>query len=64
MIRLNKTIAKKVLNTNKGFFMYNLNQYNTITEYILTNDYNRYKEKYQKFKVVSCVKNEILIIKN
>ena len=61
-IKLNQSTVKKILNTKKAFICYNT-QNNIINEYILTDDLIRHKNKYTFFKVISCIKKEILTVK-
>jgi len=61
-IKLNQSTVKKILNTKKAFICYNT-QNNIINDYILTDDLIRHKNKYTFFKVISCIKKEILTVK-
>ena len=61
-IKLNQSTVKKILNTKKAFICYNT-QNNIINDYILTDDIIRHKNKYTFFKVISCIKKEILTVK-
>ena len=55
----NTNLTIKLLTTNKGFICYNLtNDKTQIDSYILTNDLYRYKNRYQSFKALSCIKKQ------
>ena len=55
MIKINLKLAVLLNNTKKDFIFYNLDSNDTITNYTLTNDFE-YKNKYDSFKVISCIK--------
>ena len=58
-LKTNTNLTIKLLTTNKGFICYNLTQDRTqIDSYILTNDLYRYKNRYQSFKAISCIKKQ------
>ena len=58
-LKTNTNLTLKLLTTNKGFICYNLNEYKTsIESYILTNDLYRYKNRFQSFKAISCIKKQ------
>lgn len=50
-------VAIKILNSNKDFLFFSVNKYNNIEEYLITNDYHRYKNKYDKFLSIEKAKN-------
>ena len=55
----NTNLTIKLLTTNKGFICYNLNKHKThIESYILTNDLYRYKNRFESFKALSCIKKQ------
>lgn len=61
-IKLKQSTVKKILNTKKAFICFNTEN-NMINEYILTDDLTRHKNKYTFFKVISCIKKDILTVK-
>jgi hypothetical protein len=55
----NTNLTIKLLTTNKGFICYNLtNDKTQIDSYILTNDLYRYKNRFESFKALSCIKKQ------
>jgi len=55
----NTNLTIKLLTTNKDFICYNLNERKThIESYVLTNDLHRYKNRYESFKALSCIKKQ------
>ena len=55
----NTNLTIKLLTTNKGFICYNLtNDKTQIDSYILTNDLYRYKNRFESFKAISCIKKQ------
>jgi hypothetical protein len=55
----NTNLTIKLLTTNKGFICYNLtNDKTQIDSYILTNDLHRYKNRFESFKALSCIKKQ------
>lgn len=61
-IKIRPGTAKKILNTKKAFICFNTKN-NIINDYILTDDLIRHKNKFTFFKVISCIKKELLTIK-
>ncbi len=61
-IKIKPAAAKKILNTKKAFICYTTKN-NIIDKYILTDDLIRHKNKFTFFKVISCIKKELLTIK-
>jgi len=58
-LKTNTNLTIKLLTTNKSFICYNLTQDKTqIDSYILTNDLYRYKNRFQSFKALSCIKKQ------
>ena len=58
-LKTNINLTIKLLTTNKGFICYNLTDDKTqIDSFILTNDLYRYKNRYQSFKALSCIKKQ------
>ncbi len=58
MILINKKQFKKILNSKKEFCFFNIDKDNKATKIILTNDYQRYYNTTDKFRVVSTIKKE------
>jgi len=64
-LQINTKLALLLLNTNKQFILYNLDSTGKkIVNYRLTNDYELTgnNRNYTNFKVISCVKNNLLNI--
>jgi len=58
-LKTNTNLTIKLLTTNKSFICYNLTQDKTqIDSYILTNDLYRYKNRFESFKALSCIKKQ------
>lgn len=58
-LKINNNLSRKLQTTNKGFICYNLTQDRTqIDSYILTNDLYRYKNRFESFKEISCIKKQ------
>ena len=58
-LKTNINLTRKLLTTNKGFICYNLTDDRTqIDSFILTNDLYRYKNRYESFKALSCIKKQ------
>lgn len=58
-LKTNTNLTIKLLTTNKGFICYNLTDDKTqIDSYILTNDLYRYKNRFESFKALSCIKKQ------
>ena len=58
-LKINNNLSRKLQTTNKGFICYNLTDDRTqIYSYILTNDLFRYKNRFQSFKAISCIKKQ------
>lgn len=58
-LKISLKLSIKLLTTNKAFICYNLNEdKTTIDNYVLTNDLYRYKNRFEGFKAISCIKNE------
>ena len=63
-MKVSKQLAKQILKSNKEFILYNLDINNNILDYRFSNnivDKNN-NRIYNKFKVLSCIKNELLTI--
>ena len=58
-LKINNNLSRKLQTTNKGFICYNLTDDKTqIDSYILTNDLYRYKNRFESFKALSCIKKQ------
>ena len=56
----NTNLSIKLLTTNKAFICYDLNDHKThIQSYILTNDLHRYKNRFESFKAIVVLKNNL-----
>lgn len=55
MIQLTLLQQIKLNNTNKDFFLFDIDDQNKVINYIFTNDLFRYKNKFTKFRVVSTI---------
>ena len=57
---LNKMFSdfdEEVEKTNKDFVFFNVDEFGTITESVFTNDYNRYKNNYDKLLSIEKARN-------
>jgi hypothetical protein len=64
MIQIKTATAAKILKSKKDFLFFDVNKDNIVTNYVLTNDYKKYKKLYQYFRVVSTLKSiEYITIK-
>ena len=50
--------AIKINQSNKDFILFNHSN-GKLTEFCLTDDYNRFKNDYQTFRVISCIKTSV-----
>ena len=58
-LKINNNLRRKLQTTNKGFICYNLtDDKRQIDDFILTNDLYRYKNRYESFKALSCIKKQ------
>ena len=58
-LKINTNLSIKLLTTNKGFICYNLTDDKAqIDSFVLTDDLHRYKNRYQSFKALSCIKKQ------
>jgi len=58
MILINNRQLKKILNSKKDFCFFNIDKNNKAIKIILTNDYYRYYNTMDKFRVISTIKKE------
>ena len=56
MVQLTLLQQIKLNNTNKDFFLFDIDDQDKVINYIFTNDLFRYKNKFTKFRVVSTIK--------
>ena len=64
MVQLTLLQQIKLNNTNKDFFLFDIDNQNKVINYIFTDDLFRYKNKFTKFRVVSTInKIEYTILK-
>ena len=58
-LKINRNLSRKLQATNKGFICYNLTDDKTqIDSFVLTDDLHRYKNRYESFKAISCIKKQ------
>ena len=50
-------LDNKIEQTEKDFLFFSINKFDEIEKYIITNDYNRYKNKYNNFISIEKAKN-------
>lgn len=65
-IKIHILQALRILKTDKSFIFYNLDSNNKLTDFRLTNDYQRYKfkeKRYKHYKVISTIKTKLKYIK-
>jgi hypothetical protein len=58
-IKINTYNRINIINSKKDFILFNLNKDGSLKSFKLTNDLQRYKKKYDNFRVLSCIKNEL-----
>lgn len=58
MILINNRQLNKILNSKKEFCFFNIDKNNKATKIILTNDYQRYYNTTDKFRVISTIKKQ------
>ena len=56
--RISLTLLLKLSKTKKTFICFNLDQ-DKITDFVLTNDLIRFRNKYNRFKLVEIIKHNI-----
>lgn len=56
MILINNRQLNKILKSKKEFCFFNIDKNNKAIKIILTNDYNRYYNTTDKFRVISTIK--------
>ena len=55
MVQLTLLQQIKLNNTNKDFFLFDIDNQNKVINYIFTDDLFRYKNKFTKFRVISTI---------
>jgi len=50
-------LDNKIEQTEKDFLFFSINKFDEIEKYIITNDYNRYKNNYKNFISIEKAKN-------
>ena len=55
MVQLTLLQQIKLNNTNKDFFLFDIDDQDKVINYIFTNDLFRYKNKFTKFRVISTI---------
>lgn len=58
MILINNRQLNKILNSKKDFCFFNIDKNNKATKIVLTNDYNRFYNTMDKFRVISTIKKD------
>jgi len=56
--RISLTLLLKLSKTKKTFICFNLDQ-DKITDFVLTNDLIRFRNKYNRFKLVEIIKHNL-----
>ncbi len=61
MKQINITIPQLIAinRTNKDFILFNYDNNNKLTSFVLTNDLQRFKKQFKTFRVISCIKTNI-----
>jgi len=59
IMKIPTILASKISLSKKEFLFFDLNGNNKITNVKLTNDYKRYKNQYDKVRVISTIKNDL-----
>ena len=54
---IDKILDSKIERTNKDFLFFDINKFDEIERYIITNDYLRHYKKYKNFIQVEKAKN-------
>ena len=57
-MKISTKTATRINQTKKEFIFFNVEN-NEITSIKFSNDYIRYKNQYQKYRVISTIKNEL-----
>ena len=58
-IKINLLQALKINKSNKDFILFDYDSSNKLTNFVLTNDLQRFKKQFKTFRVISCIKSNI-----
>ena len=58
-IKINLLQAIKINKSNKDFILFDYDSNNKLTNFVLTNDLQRFKKQFKTFRVISCIKTNI-----
>ena len=58
-IKINLLQALKINKSNKDFILFDYDNNNKLTSFVLTNDLQRFKKQFKTFRVISCIKSNI-----
>jgi hypothetical protein len=58
-IKINLLQALKINKSNKDFILFDYDKNNKLTNFVLTNDLQRFKKQFKTFRVISCIKSNI-----
>ena len=58
-IKINLLQALKINKSNKDFILFDYDSNNKLTNFVLTNDLQRFKKQFKTFRVISCIKSNI-----
>ena len=58
-IKINLLQALKINRSNKDFILFDYDNNNKLTNFVLTNDLQRFRKQFKTFRVISCIKSNI-----
>jgi len=58
-IKINLLQALKINKSNKDFILFDYDNNNKLTNFVLTNDLQRFRKQFKTFRVISCIKTNI-----
>jgi len=58
-IKINLLQAIKINKSNKDFILFDYDSNNKLTNFVLTNDLQRFRKQFKTFRVISCIKTNI-----
>ncbi len=58
-IKINLLQALKINKSNKDFILFDYDKNNKLTNFVLTNDLQRFRKQFKTFRVISCIKSNI-----
>lgn len=58
-IKINLLQALKINKSNKDFILFDYDSNNKLTNFVLTNDLQRFRKQFKTFRVISCIKSNI-----